>query len=44
MVEAEHVVNDQTVDEDACHFEVIDGQGVVVHSVNDVLGPLHPPH
>ena len=44
MVQTEQVVNDEIVDEDACHFEIIDGEGVVVHAVHDVLGPFHPPH
>ena len=42
--EVEHGVQKQAVEEDAGHFEVVDGEVAAVGSGDDVLGPRQAPH
>ena len=44
MVEIEDLVEDEIVDEDGCHFEVIDGEDVGFHPCDDVWGPSESPN
>ena len=42
--EIEHGVQEEVVEQHACHFEVIDGEVAAVDPGDDVIGPRQAPH
>ena len=44
MFHGHYVLKDEVLNENSCHFEIVDGECVVCHQFYDVWGPFDAPY